>query len=565
MIGRRRAGLGRVGLLIASLGICMASAQAQEFRAFWVDVFNPGFKSNSQINTMISRAVNGNYNAIVMEVLAYHDRTGTGHGAYWNSSIVPKATDISGGIDPLAQVISLAQANDIEIHAWIVPFRLSSQTTWPPSGTTRLSADMLMVQDNNIGSITRVDNRFYALDPGNPDSQQYIIDIVNELSNNYDIDGINLDYIRYEVSDAGYPAVLNNPKSSLERFKSITGFVGTPSTSNSSWSNFRRRGISELVRRIYPTVHTANNPRQPLMLSADLIAFGNAPSNFTSTSSYQLYQDWLTWVNDGYLDAAMVMNYKREWSPPQDSWYRNWVNRSLSWVPADRHFYAGQGNYLNPKADSITQMAYALNQGADGVVNFSYAATADENENGTSESDASWYTFVRTNLFTQPADRPEMFWHDPNVSTEACVWGQVINETSGQPVDDAQVVVDGLLVRTDGNGFYARPRISTTSSGRSFNVSASGDGCTPQQFMTTAFPTDFIRIDFTLCPLATLTGDLDEDGDIDYDDLLRFIFCCRGDGQTYVPGNFCLLSDFDEDFDLDARDFAEFQIAYGAP
>jgi uncharacterized lipoprotein YddW (UPF0748 family) len=563
-----RAGLGRAAVLAATLCLGIATAQGQSFRAFWADAFSGGFKSTSQINNMIARAVSGNYNAIFIEVLAFHDNNGSAHGAYWNSSIVPKATDISGGIDPLALVVSAAHANGIEVHAWIIPFRVSS--TWPPSGNSHIQADWLMVQDFNIGSIAKVDDgstAYYTLDAGHPEVQEYLIDIVRELTTNYDIDGINLDRIRYQIDDAGYPAVLGNPNTSLERFKTITGYVGTPpADGNTQWDDFRRRGISEVVRRMYAEMHSiTSNPRQPLRMTADLIAFGNSTSNFTNTSAYNLFQDWKTWVDDGYLDAAVVMNYKREWSPPQDTWYRNWVNQALIWIPADRHYFAGQGNYLNPKADSITQLAYSLGQGADGVVNYSYAATADDNEDGNHEQDWTWYTYVSSNLFTSPVATPDMPWHDPAFSAEACIWGQVLNETTGLPVDNADVLVDGVSVRTDANGFYVRPRVNTGVSGRTVGVGASGDGCPTVSLMTTVHPAEFVRIDLLLCPIPELTGDMDEDGDVDFNDFQFFTFCYSGEGATYVEGNFCLRGDYDEDMDIDTHDLAGFQQTYGAP
>ena len=63
---------------------------------------------------------------------------------------------------------------------------------------------------------------------------------------------------------AGYPADANYANSSLKRFQEITGYSGTPSTSLSFWNDFRRRTITEVVRRGMTEVLRADNPRQPL-------------------------------------------------------------------------------------------------------------------------------------------------------------------------------------------------------------------------------------------------------------------------------------------------------------
>ncbi|UCG17745.1 MAG: hypothetical protein JSV19_06885, partial [Phycisphaerales bacterium] len=97
------------GCLIGGFVTPSAVAQAT-FRAFWADAFHEGYKSTTQIDTLISMAVAGNYNAVIPEVLAYQDNVGSGHGAYWNSSIIPKAADIVGDIDPLAYLVEQAHA-----------------------------------------------------------------------------------------------------------------------------------------------------------------------------------------------------------------------------------------------------------------------------------------------------------------------------------------------------------------------------------------------------------------------------------------------------------------------
>ena len=63
-----------------------------EFRAFWADVFHYGLQDAAQIDEMIAWAVAGNYNAIIPEVLAYHDAEFGSHGAYWQSDIVTRST-----------------------------------------------------------------------------------------------------------------------------------------------------------------------------------------------------------------------------------------------------------------------------------------------------------------------------------------------------------------------------------------------------------------------------------------------------------------------------------------
>ncbi|MGE3180663.1 MAG: hypothetical protein AB7N71_03470, partial [Phycisphaerae bacterium] len=226
----------------------------------------------------------------------------------------------------------------------------------------------------------------------------------------------------------------------------------------------------------------------------------------------------------------------------------------------------GQGAYLNTKANSVAQLAYALNAGAEGVVTFSYDATADENTNGTPEADWTWYTsYLPNNLFTTTATVPEMPWRNPATATEGTLWGRVINDTTNQPVERATITIPGQpTIYTDGNGYYVATLLPATAGGTSYNVSANSIDC-PQANDSgiLVFAGDISRHDFMLCPDIDLVGDMDEDGDLDSNDFNLFLFCLQGPDMSYSNGNFCLQGDGNEDFDVDVRDMAQMQSGFG--
>lgn len=56
--------------------------------------------------------------------------------------------------------------------------------------------------------------------------------------------------------------------------------------------------------------------------------------------------------------------------------------------------------------------------------------------------------------------------------------------------------------------------------------------------------------------------DANGDGDVDFQDFGTWLFCFRGDGFNYAPGNFCLPTDGDGDTDVDLRDFARLQRGF---
>lgn len=529
-------------------------APMPQFRGLWADAFNVGFKNAGQVDDLIARAQDGNYNAILAEVLAYHDNASNAHGAYWNSTIVPKAPDVSAGFDPLAYLIQRAHQVGIEVHAWILPYRVS--TSWPPSGNTLLQThpEWFGVTQGDLGTGPRPVDGLYQLDPGSPDVQDYLVSIVRELTSDYEVDGIHWDYIRYTQSDAGYPAHTWYDNSGLERFKRITGNSGTPSPTHFSWSDFRRREVTELVRRANIEVATADNPRQPLRHTAALITWGNAPLSFSSTSAWARFQNWEYWLDEGYLDAGVAMTYYDEGQFP--SYYRNWVDQSILWAH-DRHIVTGQAPYLNNSANSNIQIGYAQAAGVDGIVTFSYAATS------SAGTDWSWYPFIGDNAFSGPAVLPTMPWRNPAVATAGTVYGRITDGATGVPIDDATVFVNGFPVgETDGNGFFVLTELSAGANGTLGQISASATG-----FAQVSRPNVLIkRAGYTEANFglgAWQFGDYDVDSDVDTDDWLKFELMYTGPDLGPPPAGGDVFDD-DQDMDVDLHDFSMMQIMIGA-
>ncbi len=460
-----------------------------QFRGFWADAFHDGMQTSSQIDAMINAAATGNYNAILPEVMAFQDNEVGSHGAYWQSNAIARSTYVTAQLDPLAYMVQQAHANGIELHPWLVAFRVAS--TWPPAGHPGMPPEWLMVPRAAIGTIAPVDG-YYVLDPGSPDVQEYLVSIVREIVTNYDVDGVHWDYIRYVTTDAGYPADLSYANSSLARFQAITGRTDVPATSDAQWNDFRRRTITELIRRVRAEIAAANpDPQHPLRHSAALITWGDAPVSFTSTSAYGLFQDWEVWLERGYLDAGIPMCYYRETQYP--TWYRHWVDAAIGWRH-NRQMFIGPGVYLNTPADSVSQIQYALNAGADGIVTYSYAVTRSD-----SSDYAAWYPYVAAQVSAQPAPTPEMPWYDPATATEGTAWGRVYDLTTDEPIDNSTVTVAGVgSAQTDGNGLYVMTMIPATQAGLPYDVTASYAGYNDRTLTAVVTAGGLARLDIAL-------------------------------------------------------------------
>ena len=90
-----------------------------------------------------------------------------------------------GDYDPLAFAVAECHKRGMEIHAWIA--------TIPVGAKGSLGCRTLMKKGFRIRSFSTG----AYLDPSDPSVAPYLASICGEIVRNYDVDGINLDYIRY--------------------------------------------------------------------------------------------------------------------------------------------------------------------------------------------------------------------------------------------------------------------------------------------------------------------------------------------------------------------------------
>jgi len=525
-------------LVFVVLTVAVPATAVDQYRAFWADAFHTGYMSASQVDTMVSQAVQGRYNVIIMEVLAYQDDTGSNsHGAFWKSSILPWAPAVTGSFDPLAYVVQRAHANGIEVDAWLIPYRVSS--SWPPSGNSAIpsSGQWLMVPYANRGTVAKFDGTNYWLDPGSPDVQNYLAGIVTELVTNYEIDGIHWDY---EIGSGGknnwYYADASYDYSGCARFKRIYGYASDPLTTDANWADFRRREVSELHARTKAEMDSiAGNPRQPLRHTSCVMAYDPVPActtaGYSASAAYIYFGDYANWLQKGYIDAAIPMVYKCG----STNSFEDWVDYFAScYASYPRPIYIGQGNYINLMADSLNQMQAVYAGGLMGVSNYSYWSTVGNGSCATAGNDPTWWSYIATNLYTSTATIPDMPWRNPATATEGTLWGQVTN--GGVPVDDATVQVGALpAVKTDGAGYYVATLIpATTGSYTVYDVTTTKGTDTATHANVAVFAGDIRRQDVALDVVAPTITEQPSPQDICPGTIATFTAGATGEGTlTY--------------------------------
>ena len=205
-----------------------------------------------------------------------------GRGTVWPSKYAPWDTQLADrpklNFDPLRYLIQEAHKLGIEVHPWFTLTLRQSDIfqEFAPPGTPK-----------------------QAFDVHNPQFRELMSEPVQEVVTEYDVDGVNLDYVRAiglcfnATCQEEYKKKYNRDlEADSLVFKVLPGTVP-------SLIEYQETAVTSLVRKISETVKMK---KPHVLISADVFA-GHAPLTQGQSS--------ISWVNDGLLNIIFRMDYFR--------------------------------------------------------------------------------------------------------------------------------------------------------------------------------------------------------------------------------------------------------------
>ena len=333
------------------------AAATPEIRGIWVHTYSP-----QNWDATMKKIADAGLNCVFV-------RVARGVNALYPSKILPMdgwaadAWNDGKGTDELKAAIDAAHRNGLEFHAWKVNFNASAGMRagkGPAAMFTQMKADDRLMRDVNGVQAN-------ALNPGDPRNRQLEVDAMKELVDNYDVDGVHFDYIRYteiggdgkENFDFDY-----GPVSRFE-FEKARGmkvanwpadvFSGQLKVEYEDWE---RENINDVVKRVY---NATKKSKPNVQVSA---AVWRANRKYRAG----LKQDWTRWARENWLDFVVPMDYSAD-----NARFERDMKEQIPNVAGYIPFAAGIGNYLikDPK-DVAGQIEIARANGADGYVLFAY-------------------------------------------------------------------------------------------------------------------------------------------------------------------------------------------------
>lgn len=247
----------------------------------------PGLSADEQraeLTTMLDQLVSLRMNAVYLQIRPTADALYASRLEPW-SKFLMGTQGVDPGYDPLEFAVAEAHARNLELHAWLNPYRISLDTNIDelvPWHVARKHPDWVVSYGGEL-----------YFDPGVPAVREWDLDVISDIVRRYDVDGIHFD-------DYVYPYPVGT-----EQFDDDASFAkyGGGFTDRDDW---RRANADRLVAAVGQTIH-AIKP----WVKWGVSPFGIWRNNTTdprgsATSGLQsydaIYADSRDWVLEGWLD-----------------------------------------------------------------------------------------------------------------------------------------------------------------------------------------------------------------------------------------------------------------------
>lgn len=341
----------------------------EEMRGVWVSYMELSMENESsktqkafedKFTEIAQKCRESGFNTLIVQVRPFCD-------ALYKSSYFPWSHILTGtqGVNPqydaLQIMCDICKENNLKIHAWINPYRVSSNET--PS---KLSDNNPYIKNPEIA--IKTDNGIF-LDPSNETAQQLISDGVKEIAENYDVDGIQFDDYFYPTEDESFDK------------KQYQAYIEKYGKENSmSLDNWRMQNVNTLICKVYRTIK-----------SVDLsVEFGISPQGNIGNND-GLYADVKSWCTcKGFADYICPQIYFSLENPALtfedclDSWTSLDFDENVKLYVGLGGYKAGNGEYDEETwllSDSILADEYDIlcnNKSVRGFMLYSYSCVEDD-------------------------------------------------------------------------------------------------------------------------------------------------------------------------------------------
>ncbi len=286
-------------LWMAALGILLAAGSAQaadtfEFKGVWLRPV----ADEAEARVQLDHIQKAGFDAVYVETF-YHGFT------LHPNKYVPVRPEMEGR-DMLRFYLDECHKRGLEYHAWIEVFYWEVDTTlYPQFPKTPLFEKhpewMTLLRDGRHTG--HVEQAHLFAEPAHPQVQRFLVGFLKDLLRRYEIDGLNLDYIRYPAGniDSGYSEYARKKYKRLAGIDPIEIPVDPANPQWIKWVEFREAQVVQLVGKIW---RMKEKVKPDIILSAAIFQ-----EYYNDRYRGHHLQDWKGMLRDGSLDAICPMAY----------------------------------------------------------------------------------------------------------------------------------------------------------------------------------------------------------------------------------------------------------------
>lgn len=281
------------------------------------------FKNDADVASFIEQAVTHNVDVINLNVKQDEDdEVPSGH-VFYDSAIAPVASGYAS-FDALDRVITAAHQEGIKVRAWIPQFH--DQAAFKKNSAWQMHSLVNGVAKPYKGS----NGSEYFVNPIHPGVQAYERSIIAEVVANYDVDGVVLDWLRFDDYNMDVSPYTVNLYNSIYGYSPLTIDFAASSARRTEWNEWRTDQIGQYVASVRSAINTI---KPGLELGVYIL-----PPEFTEVG-----QDTAKFKDS--IDFVAPMAYFDDWDFPA-----SWVYDATG-IMADTQAKVGPGVALNPALD----------------------------------------------------------------------------------------------------------------------------------------------------------------------------------------------------------------------
>jgi uncharacterized lipoprotein YddW (UPF0748 family) len=262
------------------------------------------------------------------------------------------------GRDVLADMIAEGQRVGLHVHAW---FEYGFVACQGSNDHLYRARPEWFARRRDGSMLFNGEYQYKWFSHCHPEAQQFLISLCLEVARNYDVDGIQLDRIRYPELDCGYD------QATLDLYKSEHGGSGPPQNPvDPQWMRWRADKLTAFVAAVYDSLKRV---RPDLPVSNTPIVYPYGYQNFC--------QDWRPWINEHHLDVVSPQVYRAT-----DAIYSYELDLQLGHVTDRSGFCPGITSifeeYLLPTSQLISMIQQTRSRGLSGHVIWFYDTLSDD-------------------------------------------------------------------------------------------------------------------------------------------------------------------------------------------